>query len=173
MTTDPKPQAELNDKEQQVFDSIKEHKAKKATIEEIAEDCWKTKGVAASTKGNSHVRNSLRKLLRFGVVKKSGRGTYEATGKKLEDVKVPKRSSKAPKKAAAAKKTAAPKKSAAPKKAAAPKKTAAPKKAVAKKASAPKKAKSAAPKASAAKTNGVSEAVVPVKTDAESAPATA
>lgn len=150
--------AKLNAKEQQVFDSIKEN-GDKIDIEGIAADCWKSKGTGAQTKGNSHVRNSLRKLLRFGLVKKVGRGTYEATGKKLEDVRVkakPEKTAKAPK----AEKKAKTAKTAKPKAAAKAKPV---KKAAPKKASKPKAAKKAATES---KSNGV---VAPATTEAPTA----
>lgn len=98
---------ELNDKEQKIYGILKRGKK---TIEELAKEAWASKGVGPNTKGNSHVRNSLRKLVNNGVAKQIARGTYELTGKKLEDVKdKPKATKKtAPKneKKAAAKKTA-------------------------------------------------------------------
>lgn len=112
MTETDKPEkrtATLNEKEAAVWDVIKRHQ-KGTTIEIIAEKA-EFKGLSKFNKdtqetlANSWTRNSLRRPLRYGLIKRVTDGTYEPTGKKLEDVKLPPRGSvTAAKKAAAAKK---------------------------------------------------------------------
>lgn len=85
----PAPRAaKLNDNETKVLAAIV--KMKEVNIsEDLASKVWPP----ASWKGkknraNSWTRNALRRLRRYGLVKKVGRGDYTVTGKKLEDVKL-------------------------------------------------------------------------------------
>ncbi len=80
----------LNDKEQAVYNTFpappkKDEKVEdkhKIHIEDIARDAFAKKGTSPKTKGNSWVRNSLRKLQRLELVKHvdGGKsGTYVRT----------------------------------------------------------------------------------------------
>lgn len=78
---------ELNKKEQAVLDAF--DGTQKISIAELAVKAFPKKGAAAKTKGNSWVRNSLRKLLRLKLVEhvasdgKSGKsGVYKRTRRK-------------------------------------------------------------------------------------------
>lgn len=78
---------ELNKKEKAVLDSF--DGSQKITISELAAKAFPKKGTSAQTKGNSWVRNSLRKLLRLKLVEhisseaKGGKsGVYRRTRKK-------------------------------------------------------------------------------------------
>lgn len=55
-------------------------------LAEAAALAWPKKGRRSATKGNSWVRNSLRKLLRLGLVEKVGRGSYRGTGRRPDEV---------------------------------------------------------------------------------------
>ena len=46
------------------------------TIEDLARVCFASVGVASNKRGNSWVRNSLRKPVRLKLVKQVGRGLY-------------------------------------------------------------------------------------------------
>ncbi len=81
----------LNKKEQSVLDSFDGTKA--ITLAELAAKSFAKKGTAPKTKGNSWVRNSMRKLLKLGLVeyvageaKGSKTGTYKRTKKTLAAV---------------------------------------------------------------------------------------
>jgi predicted transcriptional regulator len=81
----------LNTKEETVFKAFPRENA--ITISDLAEKAFPKKGVSAATKGNSWVRNSLRKLIRLKLVehvKVSGKGTksgsYKRTGKTLAEL---------------------------------------------------------------------------------------
>ena len=65
---------ELNTKEKAVVAVLR--KGKELKIKDIARRAFKKKGAGSRTKGNSWVRNSLRRPLSLGLVKQVGRGTY-------------------------------------------------------------------------------------------------
>jgi DNA polymerase III gamma/tau subunit len=71
-----------NPKETRVLSALN-HGSGPKTIGEIADECWKSLGKA---KANSNVRNSMRRLVRGGLVEHCDRGTYKLTakGKKAE-----------------------------------------------------------------------------------------
>jgi hypothetical protein len=64
----------LNRKELKVVDVL--HKRGPLTIRQMARLCFP--GVRPITKADSQTRNSLRRPLRDGLVKRVGHGTYEA-----------------------------------------------------------------------------------------------
>lgn len=166
----------LNDKEEATYNAISRlcENSEAASLSDIASMAFPSRGKASNTKGNSWVRNSLRRLMRYELVKHAGKGVYARTEKKLEDLAKQRAEYEAkstrPSRAKAAvalrkrKKTIAEKKTGdvvtktkaaeakAPGKKATPKK-AAPKKSAPKK-SAPKK------KSSGKKTNGVHDGVL-------------
>ncbi len=66
----------LNDREKRVVDALNGKGSGSReifTIDDLAESCWKSKSRAQA---NSWVRNSLRRLIRGGVVEKVERGQY-------------------------------------------------------------------------------------------------
>lgn len=78
----------INKKEQAVLDSFEGTKA--TTLAELAAKAFAKKGTAPKTKGNSWVRNSMRKLLKLGLVEyvegegRGGKtGTYKRTKKSV------------------------------------------------------------------------------------------
>lgn len=85
---------ELNSKEKQVLGTfpspLKDAElGAPMKIEDIARECFKKKGTSPKSTGNSWVRNSLRKLLRLGLVKPgpgSRTGTYLRTGLSLTEI---------------------------------------------------------------------------------------
>ena len=82
----------LNPKEQAVVGALDVFKKKGdkglASLSDIAAKAFTKKGTSSSTKGNSWVRNSLRKLMRFGLVAHHGArtGLYYRTDVKLADL---------------------------------------------------------------------------------------
>src|SRR6478752_5043545 len=66
---------ELNDKEKKVLAKFPKN-GEPVTIAELAKAAFPSMGVKASTRGNSWVRNSLRKPIRAKMVKQVGRGLY-------------------------------------------------------------------------------------------------
>lgn len=87
---------ELNDKESLVLGSMPRPKSdvepvelRYTTIEDIARACFSKRGTSPKTKGNSWVRNSMRKLLALGLVKHGGAksGEYARTTVTMADVK--------------------------------------------------------------------------------------
>lgn len=80
--------AELNEKETEVLKAFGKAESIK-TIEELAREAFDVKryGASPKTRGNSWVRNSLRKLLRLKLVKGGDRsGRYTRTDKTIEDL---------------------------------------------------------------------------------------
>lgn len=79
---------ELNDKERKVFAAFPRKPGSYITIEELARRAFKSHGVASKTKGNSWVRNSLRKLLKLELVEHKGgkSGEYAKTKLRPSDV---------------------------------------------------------------------------------------
>ena len=78
----------LNDKEKKVLDAFKEA-GEALEIEEIARRAFDVKRVGASpkSKGNSWVRNSLRKLLRLKLVAGGDRsGIYKRTAASADEI---------------------------------------------------------------------------------------
>jgi hypothetical protein len=69
-------EAAMNPKELRVVEVIMKANDDGIKLEDIAGKAFVKKGTAASTKGNSWVRNSIRRPLRWGLVKKIGRGLY-------------------------------------------------------------------------------------------------
>jgi hypothetical protein len=137
-----KASSELNEKELKVLEAFGKVDSVK-TIEELARESFDVKryGASPTTRGNSWVRNSLRKLLRLKLVKGGDRsGKYTRTALKVDDLPKDK-----PKEAKAAK---TPKKAKEPKAAKAPKKPKEPK--AAKAAKPPKVAKPRKPRAAKA-----------------------
>jgi hypothetical protein len=87
---------ELNDKEKAVYAAFSvpasgQSAGASASIEDLAAKAFKArkKGSAPGSKGNSWTRNSLRKLVRLGLVKMGGgrSGSYCRTSLKLADLK--------------------------------------------------------------------------------------
>ena len=79
---------ELNDKEKKVLAAFPRKPGNFITIEDLARKCFASIGVAPDKKGNSWVRNSLRKLLRLKLVKHKGAkaGEYARTELRPSDV---------------------------------------------------------------------------------------
>jgi hypothetical protein len=84
---------ELNAKEKEVLSAFPEVKGGETTgayltLEELARRAFPKKGAKPKTKGNSWVRNSIRKLLKLGLVKGKGAksGAYARTRVTLADV---------------------------------------------------------------------------------------
>lgn len=79
---------ELNDKEKKVLAAFPRKPGNFIEIEELARKCFASMGIAPDKKGNSWVRNSLRKLLRLGLVKHKGAkaGEYARTELRPSDV---------------------------------------------------------------------------------------
>src|SRR5574341_585594 len=69
------PIKEMNSKEQDVLAAIKRNE-KGLNLKGIAGKVWEKKGTSAQSKGGSHVRNALRRLVAWGFAKKIGKGTY-------------------------------------------------------------------------------------------------
>lgn len=67
----------LNEKEARVLTVLRRAKGKGVALSDLAGSCFPKKGRAPKTKGNSWARNSLRKLVREGMVAKAERGTYK------------------------------------------------------------------------------------------------
>ena len=89
-----KSSLELNAKEAEVlrkFPSPKnrEDLGEPISLSDLARDAFPKKGTSPTTKGNSWVRNSMRKLLRLKLVKHSGAksGKYMRTMVNLADLK--------------------------------------------------------------------------------------
>lgn len=89
-----KSSVELNTKELEVlrnFPSPKngEDLGAPISLADLARDAFPKKGTSPTTKGNSWVRNSMRKLLRLKLVKHGGRksGKYMRTSVNLSDLK--------------------------------------------------------------------------------------
>lgn len=87
----------LNAKEKAVLDAFPkprgDEEAKPINLADLARDAFPKKGAAPTTKGNSWTRNSVRKLLRLGLVKHvddvkggSKSGLYRRTKKTPDDV---------------------------------------------------------------------------------------
>jgi hypothetical protein len=83
----------LNDKEKKVLGAFPapgrgEEIGAPISIEDLASKAFKKKGTSPATKGNSWVRNSLRRLVRFGLVRMNGArsGEYRRTLCKLSDL---------------------------------------------------------------------------------------
>ncbi len=81
--------AKLNPKQQRVFDVFDVWAGKPLKLADVAGRAFTKKGTATDTKGNSWVRNSLRKLVSMKLVKKCGKGLYRRTGTKLASDKSP------------------------------------------------------------------------------------
>jgi len=80
-----KMSSELNAKELAVFLVFKKSgKDEAVKIEDVAGLAFAKKGTKAKTKGNSWVRNSLRKLRRLHLVRKVKKGAYIWSGKDLK-----------------------------------------------------------------------------------------
>lgn len=79
---------ELNDKEKKVLGAFPRKPDTFVTIEELAKKCFAKKGTAPDKKGNSWVRNSLRKLLRLKLISHEGgkSGKYARTERRPSDV---------------------------------------------------------------------------------------
>lgn len=79
---------ELNNKEKKVLAAFPRKPGTFITIEDLARRCFASVGVAPDKKGNSWVRNSLRKLLRLKLVKHKGAkaGEYARTELRPSDV---------------------------------------------------------------------------------------
>lgn len=78
----------LNDKEEKVLGAFKKA-GQELTIEEMAREAFDTKryGASPKTRGNSWVRNSVRKLLRLKLLKGGNKsGVYTRTDLKPEEV---------------------------------------------------------------------------------------
>lgn len=145
-----KASAELNEKEKEVLKAFGKPDSTK-TIEELAREAFDVKryGASPKTRGNSWVRNSLRKLLRLKLVKGGDRsGKYTRTAKTLDELAAENKP-KEPKAAKAPKKPKEPKaaKPKAPKAPKVPKAPKEPKVAKPKKPRAKKEKPAAAPKA--------------------------
>lgn len=93
-----KATTQLNDKEQLVLRSMPNPKGdgdkaelRFVTIEEIARACFSKRGTSPKTRGNSWVRNSMRKLSKLGLVKHGGAksGKYARTTVKLTSLRAP------------------------------------------------------------------------------------
>lgn len=104
------PLEKMNDKERAVYQAVARNK--KISLEDIAAKCFANKG----KKSNSWARNSLRRLVRAGLVKKIGRGEY-AIGKQAVHAKAEPAKKTSKSKTKTAKKTKKTKAKAAPKKA--------------------------------------------------------
>lgn len=65
----------LNQKEQRVLGALQ---GRVLTLSEIAAACFKSHGVSSKKRGNSWVRNSLRKLRDVGLVERTNPGEYRA-----------------------------------------------------------------------------------------------
>lgn len=79
---------ELNDKEKKVLAAFPRKPGNFIEIEDLARKCFASMGIAPDKKGNSWVRNSLRKLLRLKLVKHKGAkaGEYARTELRPSDV---------------------------------------------------------------------------------------
>jgi predicted transcriptional regulator len=77
------PWEKMNEKERLVFKTLA--RSKELTLEALAEKCFTKKG---ARKANSWARNSLRRLVRAGLVKRVDEGTYRLGSKKLQHVKL-------------------------------------------------------------------------------------
>lgn len=79
---------ELNEKEKKVLAACPRKPGSYITIEELARRAFKSHGIASKTKGNSWVRNSLRKLLKLKLVEHKGgkSGEYARTERRPSDV---------------------------------------------------------------------------------------
>lgn len=86
------PNFELNNKEEAVlaaFPPALGDAGPSISIAELAAKAFRKKGSSPGTKGNSWVRNSLRRLVKFGLVKRGAnrQGRYCRTGVELSDLK--------------------------------------------------------------------------------------
>jgi len=72
-------EVKLNKKEIAVLVALRKCNNGQGQISDIAGKAFPKKGTAPKTKGNSWVRNSLRKLLRVGFVRKVTPGFYAVT----------------------------------------------------------------------------------------------
>lgn len=77
------PFEKMNANEKLVYHALSRNK--ELTLEELAKKCF---GSKPAKKANSWARNSLRRLVRSGMVKKADRGTYRVGTKKLQHVKL-------------------------------------------------------------------------------------
>lgn len=79
---------ELNDKEKKVLAAFPRKPGTMIAIEDLARKCFASMGIAPDKKGNSWVRNSLRKLFRLGLIKHNGSksGEYARSEKRPSDV---------------------------------------------------------------------------------------
>src|SRR5678809_539279 len=79
-----KKEPQWNEKEKRMLKAMPENEP--IAIKELAEACFKSMGTSANKRGNSWVRNCLRKPVRLKAVKQVGRGLYlklpTATAKK-------------------------------------------------------------------------------------------
>ena len=76
---------ELNAKEKAVVKVLRS--GRPLTIQDIARRVFKKKGHTSRTKGNSWVRNSLRRPVRLGLVRQVGKGTYAYAAAKDTDTR--------------------------------------------------------------------------------------
>jgi hypothetical protein len=71
---------ELNNKERKLLNCFKTSGKREAlTIKELADACWKKR--VGNERANSWVRNSLRNLIRAGLLEKVDAGTYRQSAK--------------------------------------------------------------------------------------------
>lgn len=98
---------ELNTKEALVLRNMPQPvdgELRYVSIEDLARACFRKRGTSPDTRGNSWVRNSLRKLLRLGLVRheRSKSGRYARTALPLSMAKVMVKATKLPKEPEAA-----------------------------------------------------------------------
>ena len=88
---------ELNDKEKKLIKAFP-GVGNPASLADLAKDAFPSMGARSTTKGNSWVRNSLRKPIKLKLVKQLGRGTYVLLKNPLEKPKKtsPRRGKKTP-----------------------------------------------------------------------------
>lgn len=91
----------LNVKEQAVYEALPAYKDEVPwiSIEDLASKAFagQKRGTSSGTRGNSWVRNSLRKPLRLGLIKQQGRksGMYARTEVTLKDLLIKQATEKA------------------------------------------------------------------------------
>lgn len=69
----------LNSHELKILLALKSGESR--SIEDLAKGCFPSLGSAPDKKGNSWVRNGLRRLVSNSLIKKTGRGSYETTAR--------------------------------------------------------------------------------------------
>jgi len=83
---------ELNEKEKKMLKNFPKN-GEPISIRELAELCFRSVGTASNKRGNSWVRNSLRKPVKHKMVKQVARGLYKLTDKAMTKP-APKRTAK-------------------------------------------------------------------------------